>query len=422
MNRFIAQWVRGVVLSLGAMLVAPLAAQPATPVLGLAEFLARVEAHNPELAAARQQRAIADAEALTARAYPNPELELGAGPWRSRVGGNSGSASQFGLTQPIDLPSVRAPRIGAADAGIASAAASVQAARLAIGYQAAQAYAELLRRQEDERTARETVELLRQIRDRVLARVAVGEAPRFELVRAEAEALAALNALAASSLRVDEARSTLRRFAGNALPAQFEVRGTPPAPPEEVPPLAVLQPEIVAAHPVLRALEAERERARRRLEQERALRAPQPALRFGESRDPEMRAVTVGVTLSVPLWNRREGQVAQALAAIELASAQLETQRVQLLRELDSAHARLSIAQRQIQTFEAGLLKSAEAGLQVAEAAYRFGERSFLEVLDAQRTLRIVRGDYIQARYERIAAWLDIERLRARNPFEAEWK
>jgi cobalt-zinc-cadmium efflux system outer membrane protein len=187
-----------------------------------------------------------------------------------------------------------------------------------------------------------------------------------------------------------------------------------------MPPLFVLEPEMIAAHPALRALAAERERAQRRLEQERGLRLPQPALRVGEARDPEMRATMVGVTLSLPLWNRRDGQIAQAIAGIDLVAAQIEQQRVQLLRELDSAYARLAIAQRQIDTFEAGLLRSAGTALQAAEAAYRFGERSFLEVLDAQRTLRVVRSDYNQTRYDRIAAWLDLERLRARDPFQME--
>ena len=261
--------------------------------------------------------------------------------------------------------------------------------------------------------------LLEQIRDRVSKRVEVGEAPRFELVRTEAEALVAQNALAASGLRVEEARASLRRLTANSLPPAFEVRGAEPDL-LGLPPLAALQPEMIAAHPALRALAAERERAQRRLEQERALRAPQPALRLGEMRDPEMRATMLGVTLTIPLWNRREGQVAQAGATIELLSAQIEQQRVQLLRELDSAYARFAIAQRQIGTFEAGLLRSAAAALQGAEAAYRFGERGFLEVLDAQRTLRAVRGDYNQARFDRVAAWLDIERLRARDPFLME--
>jgi len=390
--------------------------------IDLPGILSLVEKHNPELAVAREQRAIADGEVRIAGAYPNPEIEIGAGPWRSRVGGTSGNARQFGITQPIDLPSVRAPRIAGAQAGIAAADAGVQLARLAIGYQTKLAAADLLRRQEDQRIAQENVGLLGQIRDRVLARVAVGEAPRFELVRADAEALAAQNTLASARLRVEESRATLRRLAGNALPPAFELRGDLAPVLDGVPDLARLQAEVVSAHPALRGLAAERDQALSRVEQERALRAPQPALRFSESRDPETRAATVGVTLSVPLWNRREGQIARALAGVNLADAQLEREKLQLLRELDSASSRLLIAQRQIQTFEAGLLKSAENALQVAEAAYRFGERSFLEVLDAQRTLRIVRGDYNLTRYERLAAWLDIERLRARNPFEGATK
>lgn len=407
-------------LWVGLALSAPAFAQQ-PPELNLRAFLALVETHNPELAAAQQQRPLADAESLIARAYPNPELEIGSGPWRSRVGSGSGNATGFGITQPIELPSVRAPRIGAAMAGIASADAFIDGARLSIGYQARQAYAEVLRRQGDERIARENAELLGQIRDRVLKRVGVGEAPRFELVRAESEALVAQNALATSVLRVEEAHATLRRLTANTLPPQFELRGTLPDP-GSPPALAALQTEVVGTHPTLRGLAAEQERARQRLAQERALRAPQPALRLADARDPEMRSTTLGVTLSIPLWNRREGQVGQAVAAIGLATAQLEQQRLQLLRELDSAHARLLITQRQIQNFEAGLLRSAETALQGAEAAYRFGERSFLEVLDAQRTLRVVRADYNQTRFDRYSAWLDIERLRARDPFKAEEK
>lgn len=400
------------------MLPAPAWGQQPEP-LQLRAFLQLVERNNPDLAAAVQQRAIAEGEALAARAYPNPELEASTGPWRSRTGAGSGSAQSFALTQPIDLPSVRTPRIGAAAAGVEAADAQLNAARVAIGAQARLAFNDLLLRQREEQTAREAAALLGQIEERVRRRVEVGDAPRFELVRAQAESLAAQNELAASRLRVEEGRATLRRLTANVLPVQFEARGGE-QPPAEPPALAALQSEVIAAHPSLRALAAERDRAQRRLELEKALRAPQPALRAGETRDPETRATVLGLTITVPLWNRRDGQIAQARAAINLAAAQQEQQRVLLLRELDSAHARMSIAQRQIETFEAGLLRSAEAALEAAQAAYRFGERSFLEVLDAQRTLRKVRSDYNQALFGRIAAWLDLERLRARDPFPTE--
>lgn len=401
-----------------ATLVACVPPAAAAEALDLREVLRYVESASPELAAATQQRAGAQAETITARAYPNPDLDIGGGPWRSRIGAATGTASSIGVSQLIELPSVRGARAETSEAGLAAASAHLEAVRLAVGYQARAAFFEVLRRQEEARLAADTVKLLADIREKVNVRVNVGEAPRFELVRAEAEALAAQNAAASAALRVDEARAVLRRIGGNALPSVFSARGSLPLLPD-APPFEVLVPQVLGAHPLLKVAMAEQDRARSRLELEQSLRNPQPTLRAIGSTDPESRQAMLGVSIPLPLWNRREGPIAQARAGIGQAAAQADAQRAQLLRELDSAYARLGVSQRQISTFENGLLRSAEAGLRVAEAAYRAGERSFLEVLDAQRTLRAVRGDYNNARFDRNAAWLDIERLTARDPFRA---
>lgn len=399
-------------------LPAAVGAAGAAEALGLREVLRYVEAASPELASAAQLRLGAEAETRTARAYPNPDLDVGGGSWRSRIGGATGSTSTVGISQLIELPSVRSARADVSEAGLTAASAQVESVRLAVGYQARAAFFEMLRRQEEERLAMESVKLLADIRGKVQTRVEVGEAPRFELVRAESESLAAQNAAAAAALRVDEARAVLRRLGGNALPSVFVARGAlPPLP--EAPPLSTLVPQVLAAHPQLKVASAEADRARSRLELERSLRNPQPTLRAISSSDPESSQAMVGISIPLPIWNRREGPIAQAQATIGYATAQVEAQRAQLLRELDSAYARLGVSHRQISTFENGLLRTAEAGLFAAEAAYRAGERSFLEVLDAQRTLRSVRADYNQARFDRNAAWMDIERLTARDPFRA---
>ena len=54
--------------------------------------------------------------------------------------------------------------------------------------------------------------------------------------------------------------------------------------------------------------------------------------------------------------------------------------------------------------------------MKAAEAAYRFGERGILDVLDAQRVLRTVRTDYLNAQYDLQAALIEIEQLRAVDP------
>jgi cobalt-zinc-cadmium efflux system outer membrane protein len=94
-----------------------------------------------------------------------------------------------------------------------------------------------------------------------------------------------------------------------------------------------------------------------------------------------------------------------------LADAQFESRRQQLLGELDYAIAGYSIARQQVDAFESGLIRQAEQTVRVAEAAYRFGERGIIEYLDAQRTLRSVRQEYINALYEARYALIEVERL-----------
>jgi len=387
------------------------------PRVTLSEALSAVLTHNPEIAAAVQQRAVAVAETRIAGAYPNPEVAVSSGRWQPRSGiPGSGSAQQLTLSQPIETPSVRDARARAAGHGVSAADAGAQSVRLDVGFEARSAFFQLLRRQEEARLSAENVALLTDILSRVRSRVEVGEAPRFELVRAEAEVLSARTQADASRLQVEEARGLLRRLSGNALPAQFEASGSLP-PVAALPDLTLLQGRMLDANPRLRVLSAEYDRIRARLDQERALRTPQPTISVAQSQDPETRQTLFGVALPLPLWNRRDGQIAQVQAGIDLALTQIEAQRVQLLRELDVAYSRAGIAQRQVETFESGLLSSAESALKVAEAAWRFGERSFLEVLDAQRTLRSVRREYNQARFDRHAAWIEIERLQALDPF-----
>jgi cobalt-zinc-cadmium efflux system outer membrane protein len=60
-------------------------------------------------------------------------------------------------------------------------------------------------------------------------------------------------------------------------------------------------------------------------------------------------------------------------------------------------------------------VRVAEAALRVAQAAYRFGERGILDVLDAQRVLRSVRADLIEARYQLQEARVTLDQLIGQN-------
>ena len=75
--------------------------------------------------------------------------------------------------------------------------------------------------------------------------------------------------------------------------------------------------------------------------------------------------------------------------------------------------ALLAIAETHQHDLAGAQFRQAEAALAASEAAFRFGERGIIEVLDAQRVLRSVRFDYLNAQYDRQAALVELERLRA---------
>ena len=133
-----------------------------------------------------------------------------------------------------------------------------------------------------------------------------------------------------------------------------------------------------------------------------------------------MRASQFGVVLTVPLWDRRRGPVGEAEAQLSRARNELESHEFTLGQSLEVAYQQYEIAQAQAVALESGIVRQAEAALKVAEAAYRFGERGFLEVLDAQRVFRAARSELIAARYELATAWVEIERLRALPGGKAE--
>jgi cobalt-zinc-cadmium efflux system outer membrane protein len=362
---------------------------------------------------ARDQITAARYAVDSAGAFPNPELEYLGGTSRSRgVGGNTGDARSVTLTQPLDMPWRRSARIGAAEAGLESTTAAVRAFEADTLARLRLRYFEVLRRDVELSNTREDLAAMESVRSRIALRVETGEAPRFELIKADAELLNVQKTAQAAGFRGEQARSQLRQSVGGALPADFALHGRLRDVPE-LPPLDGLRKQLAETSPDLARARSEMVRAQHQLDLERHQRWPNVALKAGMDEDPETRATKLGVVVSIPLWDRRSGPVGEASAQLSRARHELAAQEFSLDQQLEIAFQQYEIAQAQVVALESGILMQAEAAVKVAEAAYRFGERGFLEVLDAQRVFRAARAELITARYELASAWVEIERLRA---------
>ena len=383
--------------------------------LTLDRALQLAERYSPRLQIAVAEVERASSGISTARAYPNPEIELLSGGVRARVPGiTSGQGTSLSIGQLIDLPMQRAPRIRAAEAGLDGSRFALLEARLLVRADVQQAFYAVLRRRAEFDLAMDNQRLLEQIRNRIELRVKVGEGAKFELVRADAELASAVNQANSAKLRVVQALATLRVLIGAPLPDDTEVTGELAVYTVDDT-LDILRQRVLERYPLLQQARADIRVAENRLEAERALRVPRPTLFVGVDRSPEQQRSLFGISVPIPVWDRRKGPVGEAVARFQQATSTAELLRIQTLGDLEVNYSRLLVARQQISAFEGGLLKQAESALRVAEAAFRFGERGFIEVLDAQRVLRTVRLDFLNARFEKQAALTEIERLTAKD-------
>lgn len=197
-------------------------AAQAEPRLTLPQLLKLLEAHNPSLAlaSARQESALGALD--TATAYPNPEIEVLGGTTKGKgTGALNGSNQEVFLSQPIDLPFVREARRKVAEAGIETADEANRAVWLNVRSQTRQDFYEILRRRAELEIAEDNERLLQQIRDKIGLKVEVGEAPRYEEVKATAEWLNAVKLKQSAAVRVEDAKSALHALFGAALPYPF---------------------------------------------------------------------------------------------------------------------------------------------------------------------------------------------------------
>ncbi|MCK6374134.1 MAG: TolC family protein [Zoogloea sp.] len=385
----------------------------AMPVYSLATLRELARSGHPSLAAAQALVEAGRAQVTAAAAYPNPDVEFLAGRTQARVPGvTGGSAQTLTIQQRIDNPWQRDARIAAAGHGLEARQAERRGFENDLMARLDQRFFEVLRRIAELRAAREDLQLAEQIRSKVAVRVDTGESPRYELIKADTELLNAQKSAESADLRVAQARAALRALVGPALPADFQLDGSLSGA-VNVPPLEQLRAEVLARNPELLRNQAEVRRAERQLELERLRRQPEVALKVAEDRDHELRDTRLGVVVSVPIWDRRQGPVAEADALLSRSRSELAAQELALVQALEGAYRQYEINRNQVSALENGILREAEAALKVAEAAYRFGERGILDYLDAQRVFRAARNELIAARYELQLAVIDIERLRA---------
>lgn len=365
----------------------------------LNEMIEMALEHNPALQEAATLIDQGKGLQATAAAYPNPSITGTVGPGRTREALRDIAFFERGVTvsQPVEWPGMRRARQRAAEAALAGSQAAVDATRLYLRAEVKIAFYQLLLAQRNAELIAEALAIAQDFLRGVKARVDAGQARPFEALKANVEVQKVSNDLNHAQHALVVGRSRLNAVTGGVLGKNFDVRGDFVSPPLELN-LDGLAASARTQHPTVRRVQKEIERAEHSVVQERQSLIPSVTISGLFQQEAAETAYLARLSVPIPLWYRRQGEITGALSAKKRAEAEqvrIQNELVAAITEsVEEAHA----AQDRIEVFEKGLLKQAEETLRIAKISFQQGAASLLEFIDAQRVHRQMLLEYTQAR------------------------
>ena len=373
--------------------------------LTLEQAIVKALAANPTLRAAALGVAIADGARRQAGVFRNPEISF------VREGTQRGTRTQtVQLSQVLELGGKRSARIRLAERERSLAEGNLGVARTDLRADVTTAYFDALGAQERLQVAQASLDVSSKAAYAAEKRVAAGRVSPVEQDRAGVAQATARLELAQAQSELSIAMLTLATYWGETI-AVSQPLAIPALDLTPTPALDELQRRLDASPQMQRSrLQVEREEAQVGLD--RSQRMPDVTLVVGRQKDDEIgRSQTVlGVSLPIPLFNRNQGSLQASLSRAEKARTELEAERLRLRQSLTTAYQRAQLSREQVRTMREDVLPRAQRVFDAAVTGFEAGKFSFLDVLDAQRTLLQIRTQYIQVLYDRYRAVADLGR------------
>ncbi len=416
----------------------------------LSRLVAEALERSPRLAAARSETAAARSRVSQAGAWDDPVLTLGFMNLRTTSFDFSDdfmTMKTVQLGQRIPLPGQLRHRREAASLRAASADQGIAAARIELTSDVKRTYAELYYRDRALEIVERNLALLRGLEDVTHTRYATGVgsqpavlragleidglgAQRVQLAASRHATLARLNALRdrpagtrleetpypPGLLRLSEGRADGPRFAsalgiGGDEPG---IRGDEPGigSPVDLPPLDSLLRTALEETPELKAHVARIGAQEEMVSHARAMRWPAPQLTVGYGQREgfaDMLNAAVSFRLPIFLGAKQNAAVREETEILAMERARHDRMVAEIEREVTDAYSDVLDALGQLELYDLGILRRAEATLAATLAAYRSGSEDFLALLDSQTRLYGFELERHRRLADLLVAWSELE-------------
>ena len=364
-------------------------------------LLQQPQANAPQLLEQAANVSAAGADARQAAAWVNPSVSANAENLGAPLaGGVSQRQDTYTVTQVFEIGGKRSARIEVKQRRFAAAGARERQVRLAFASELALAYA--------------TAEAMQQHKELVDALVKASREAELRLAQARASAAATQAYVLLASADATEALEQLSALVGSTEPfsridhpflASFAA----------APPKADWTP---SESPALASATADRDVVAAQVKLEQRHWIPDISVSVGMRKFAwsDEKAATVGLTATIPLFDRNKAGVDAARERATSAAMRLEAARLEVLGQHRTALAQVQASERRFQAAEQGEAAGTEA-YRLGRLGYDAGKTALLELLAIRRALSEAKALTIDARLARMRAFVTLSLAEGRNVF-----
>jgi cobalt-zinc-cadmium efflux system outer membrane protein len=259
--------------------------------------------------------------------------------------------------------------------------------------------------------AQDSANLARRATDIASKRVAAGKVSPVEETKARVAEAGVRVALTQTQSDLRNARRRLASLWGNPSPRFSEAKGEV----DRLPPMP--DPELIEQRlrnsPLLQRAELELVRRKSLVTVEQSKTVQDVTVSVGlQRREESLREqMLVGVSVPIPLFNRNQGNLLEALRREDKAREELAATRITLSSEAYQVVERLGARRQEAELLRTEVLPGAKSAYEAATIGFENGKFSFLEVLDAQRTFFSAKSQYLNALAALHRAMTDLESI-----------
>ncbi len=345
--------------------------------------------NNPDIKMNLASIMSAEGQALQAGLRPNPQaiMELENFGGDDDFSGVDGAELTLGVEQEIEIAGKRTYRKDVANYALAAAKQEAVSQILATLASTHQSYAGYVIAQERLKLAERRLALADKTDEAVKKRVSAAAASDIQHTKVDIEQKAAAIEKAQAIEELASAKAQLERILASGVDQINEGIGflqTAFDVPEKEQLIKALENLPQAEMMKLKELQAQSN-----IELAKAYGVPNPTIGLGIRRfnETDSNAFMATLSIPIPISDRNQGNIAQARAERIVAENENRSTLLSLKEASEKVYQQLLAASQEVKSYKNDIIPSAQKAYEQASEGYNSGRFSFLELLDAQRTL-----------------------------------